>query len=1703
MKRLLILVILVLTAVTQSTKSSNDRNAMDDIGFDSTFGYYKSANETINMQTGNVILKVPVSPLLPGPEGSGLDLQLNTVYNSHNWRYKPNEDYYPEPTPTHPPNCDPIHLDALVDIKKMYYSSAGFGWTLHMGRLFRLTKDLPGDCQSTQFYYEDSSGATHAFGPYCDEGHENRTFKSKNASGYVLMVTGFDTPDQKIVMFDGTGRKLYFGNAQNLPILPNDCNGNPSLQSPDFDSDKVFYVKKILAYNQNTADPSLTEIRIDYLNTSDPPALFYGHQMSKITAPFGRVIDFEYEDILTGGAYWVPRLQTIQIKGFKLGDNDTLVKYVFSHDITTIHEPWGEAECDDITSGVFLHNQLFLKMIDLPEDENLAHHFSYNDAGEIAGYTNPLGARTDYYFKDVINEAKSYIPDSGCSSSVGIRIYYYNPSRFIYKKKVTLYPDDGNPTQLPDYVWEYAVSMRDNWLGEYDSEPIFAEDRSFGGTRPASRVKDPDGNETVYQWICESARCTNPEGDFYQFYCPYGFRYWLTYISDNSDCPDDDNSKNGRLERVKYYDGELPGATLLKETVFNYTDGDEVYSSPYMRCHDNPKIDKANIRLRYQTTYLYGPSGCVTSTELIDEYDEYGNVLRSTSNADGVSDIIMERSYKDLDNIVANNPDASRYKVDFLEWKKTTSNGEVLSFFCNEESGNTGRVGIRLDAVEWDTIPENILYTTTNFEYYDSCELEWQQIEGSPRIEYGHSAGAIEWKKVGGLLVEDNVIDVNTGLVKISRDISGNETEYAYDALNRMTWTKPPGSDRYPLDIRYSKSQFGLWIEYERHGVDLQVHWIDTLGNHSFQKTLVYFENSVDYLTVKDTTFDWRNLRKRTVYPDSSLGVNYTYDCLGRLVQSSEEKSTPATITEICYDVWNNVGGCYGILKKVAVDGIEKFYLTDLRNNLIEVVGGLPAGHATYTYDDKGNLTQVSHGNTVRTFTYDMQNRNLNAFEPETGGVDFGGTQFVYHDDGKVKYKVTPEGNIYYFYDEHNRLLRVECPEGQKIRGYGYDEESVSFSDNTTVQIAYGEGRLTSLMDIQYQDNTLTKLAYSYNRHGDIISESVCVDPVVSGLEPKTYTTNYIYDFWGNLSGIKYPVSETWIHYGNEIGDPDLGITGPWATNIKFYDPTYPDKTRTVVPNIYYNATGGLKQIEYDNKVRINLEKDDAHRIKEIKALNSVTNKEYFQQNYFYDGLDRIKKIGNKEYIYHTDNSLKEVWIGQKLKYFYTYDSSGNMTSRSVSDRDDLSFGNYSYTNNQLEDSGFSDIIDYDHNGNVVFSNLFSINNQSYQFTPENRMTGASISPLEHVRFLYDGNGKRRLKISPDQAELFFYDPSGNNLLEKLTYDLANPDKPKIQKDECFVNFSGRTVAQFDYLEPVTEIKFRDNMQSVFYPGDTFDLFLDYQYEGPTQEDVWHFAILAVHGSYYFLPDGDPTPEDLTPLTLRHGRHQLQIMVPFTMPDSLDDIDGLYIISMLATSYENNEPRQFGNIAIREFKLRSAPPNFYVKNGPTNGTTVAIDDPFNSIEAAIQAVPIGEHATIKLFPGTYTFTDPVGLVLDYLDVDIIGSGQARTTIRGSDPLVSKIEFMNGNYVLQGLTNEANLECMSSSMEIRNVCLQSQGAYEGITAYANSHLRVKNTLITGYLGGITLVDSDAAVQNCTIDSCWGDYGFEFAGILSES
>ncbi len=1251
--------------------------------------------------------------------------------------------------------------------------------------------------------------------------------------------------------------------------------------------------------------------------------------------------------------------------------------------------------------------------------------------------------------------------------------------------------------------------------------------REFGNTLPRTQMMDPDGNETVYEWQHVEYYC--PDSD-----CPsdpWCYNWWRQGEDGNFYiCPLDDNSLNGRLRNISFYQGDALDQNLRKKEILNYYYNTECgFPSPQcyegahegqgLGCHWNQHIMRANIRHGSKETRLYGPSGLsggyVVMRETVDTYDDYGNVTQSTSHVEGLYDIVVNREYQVVEELYEDNPSGSRYKKDFLTLGIMTQNGDLISKTKYSEHGSAeGRIGDK-KMYSSDGVFVQVEYDYDNGEdegngprYKELKSASWKNALMSESGQYSDfvtkftfESGVMDQKYIeddeGTLFLVRNEIDANTGLIRTSTDASGNVTAFEYDGLSRMWHINPPGPDRLSITVQFENQ--GKTIRYERtdwneYTLPFQTFKLDDMGNIAFHQQWVYDEAGYNPKTMVESKFDWRGNEIISMYLGNPGNLTHTYyDCLNR-IWGIDDPDPNCTI--FSYELHSD-----GAIqqKKIVTDdeNVTRTYYSDLRGNLREVVVSdetRQSGNATYDYDARNNLIRVERGDRVRQFMYDWLNRMTQSLEPETGH-----NYFMYYPDGKLMLgSYDPDylanGTKAFWYDSRNRLSKVKhlfTGTFETVSELNYDDPLVNFDNGSENGIDVNPrnylGRLTSRKDYNFANGALTgetQFAMSYNVHGQLTDE--WIQAKSGSFVSDVFRTGYSYNDWGGTSLIQYPAAGFYVSYGNE---------GAWTKNVKLLDNTHPEGIRDIARTVYYNPTGTLREIQYDNNAIMGLIPDNRNRTEWNSAIDDESNV-LFHKQYKYDQVDRITQIGNpitqigKKYIYHTDGSLDQVTdLSDFVLVDYEYDNNGNMTDRVVTNDVDRTFQDVAFSNYNRVTTAFNGkTFNYDFRGNVTFN---PITNDNYLFNYDNRLMEVYGDELnaQHHKFVYDGDGCRRLHVLDDSIEMMFYDQSGTSLMEKLTYLVDSEDEAKVVKDECYINLGANNLAQFDYFEPVVTIGFPTNPEmSTIYPGEEFAADFTYEYHGEDTE-VFVIVMLEVAGKMFFWPDWklwDDGPT-ITPMTLSAGHGRIPFIDPVTF-ESLPDWEGLRFYAFFATSQVQGVVSVFGNMAVREFALSSGIGDYYVAPGPVNGKGKK-DDPFNDINYAIQKAENDPgHQIIKLLPGTYELGIDEHVIIGDSEVSLIGSGQNRTFITSVDP-ESTIGFTNNqNVVLQGFTSSINIACDHSMPEIRNVRLINNDSLVGLWAINHSAPILRNCLITGYFEGVVLQESSAEIYNCTIDSC---------------
>ena len=295
----------------------------------------------------------------------------------------------------------------------------------------------------------------------------------------------------------------------------------------------------------------------------------------------------------------------------------------------------------------------------------------------------------------------------------------------------------------------------------------------------------------------------------------------------------------------------------------------------------------------------------------------------------------------------------------------------------------------------------------------------------------------------------------------------------------------------------------------------------------------------------------------------ASLYINYTYDALGRTLQTSNAVGTTTNSYSTSWAV--TVTDPMGKYKDYVHDAFGR--LTQVKEH------NQSSTHTTsYTYDPAGDLTEITDaaGN-IRNFSYDGLGRRLSAEDLHASGdPTFGLYSFSYDNNGNLTQKNTPNSDsIIYAYDVLNRLATETLASIVKA-SYTYD--------NCT----NGIGRLCS-----GSKGTNNSASYTYNGVGNILQETKTIDS-------QNFVTGYAYDRQGNVLTQTNP-DNSQVQYSYASSGQLSRIKRKESTDSAFTD---------LVSYINYSPTGQQANILYGKGVAtINIY--DATKL--YRLINKVT----------------------------------------------------------------------------------------------------------------------------------------------------------------------------------------------------------------------------------------------------------------------------------------------------------------------------------------------------------------------------------------------------------------------------------------------------------------------------------------------------------------
>ena len=519
-----------------------------------------------------------------------------------------------------------------------------------------------------------------------------------------------------------------------------------------------------------------------------------------------------------------------------------------------------------------------------------------------------------------------------------------------------------------------------------------------------------------------------------------------------------------------------------------------------------------------------------------------------------------------------------------------------------------------------------------------------------------------------------------------SRSVGGETTSYGYDAVGQLTLVTLPDSSSlaYTYDAAHRLTAIA-----------------DNLGNR------------IDY------TLDGMGNRTQEQIHDPANALTQTrsrvYDALNRLFKDIGAQNQT---TQYAYDNQGNVTSVTDPLTHVTGNQYDAL-------NRLVIVTDPNLGHTQYAYNGIDQLTSVTDPrNLATTYNYDGLSNLNSQVSPDTGT-----TQNTYDSAGNLLTQTDAKSQTTtYVYDALNRVISITFQDGSK-QNYSYDTGT------------NGLGRLTSIAELDPAQNQTSLLAYAYDQHGRVTSETRTVAGVA-------YVTAYQYDSAGRLSGMTYPSGRTVAYTFDALGRiSQVSSTPPGGS------------AQMIANNVAYQPFGGVngyllgngqsatRGFDQDGRIAsynlgattYALGYDAASRILFINDTGNPPN----SNTYGYDNLDRLTSA-----------------VLPSTPFAYSYDAVGNRLSKTAGSGTDTY--TYASASNQIASiSGSSSrSFAFDADGSTTNDGV-----NQYVYDTRGRMV-QSIGALGTTAYQVNALGQRIRKTNAGDDRVFVYDTRGRLIAE-------------------------------------------------------------------------------------------------------------------------------------------------------------------------------------------------------------------------------------------------------------------------------------------------------------------------------------------------
>ena len=697
------------------------------------------------------------------------------------------------------------------------------------------------------------------------------------------------------------------------------------------------------------------------------------------------------------------------------------------------------------------------KLVLYTDPNGQATAFKYDPLGRIIETVAPTGSKQSFSY-DALGNRLSETSGEGHTTTYS----YDSMNRVSSKKRPT-----GGETQ-------YA----------YDTTGSLAKETDANG-HSTNYVNDLYGrvtkrtlpNEAAYTYAYDAlgrlTKQTGPQGLSKTYsYDVSGNLVQETDQSDRSNHYSYDKvgrlltAKNALDLETKYsYDEAGNLAKLTKPsgatTTFDYTTLDQLKTikTPTGRTVESSydpvgQVTKRTINGKRETTYTYDPNG-----NLLEETNPLGQVTK--------------RTYDSLNRLTSESDTAGQwtkygYDHDNHLTKITDEAGGVASM-TYDANGNLTSVtsgSKRVKTYTYDLKDQLLTATQGSGEKASTSSYTYDSVGNVTSVTNGNGK------------VTSYSYDQLSNLVERMTSLGDKET-YTYNVNNQLE--KVTKSDGKTISYDYNKLDQLLKVEYSEKQDGQVLYTYDADGRRVSMSDLTgtsqYATNEEGEITgvrqgdgsLIQYEYDAYGNISKMIYPDGST-VSYTYDELDRLTSVTDVKGQKTSYS------YNTAGDLTEVDRG---DGTKSFLTYDKAHRLTELrhmdkQDKLISSYG-YEYDDGGYIAKETikqDGETlVHTYTYDTLGQVENMTVSDGAGKELSKLSYTYDLAGnKLTSTETVDGKesqTRFTYDDHNRLTKLEGPDGTITYTYDKNGNRIA-SEKNSEKLDYiydTENRLLAIKD--------------------------------------------------------------------------------------------------------------------------------------------------------------------------------------------------------------------------------------------------------------------------------------------------------------------------------------------------------------------------------------------------------------------------------------------------------------------------------------------------------------------------------------------------------------------------------------------------------------------------------------------------------------